>query len=47
MNNSLAIVLALLIIGFFALDHFVLHLNAPMLALDAVVSLTKKMAFWR
>ena len=47
MTNTLAIWLALLIIGFFVLDHFVLHLDAQSIALRGLLDLITKVAFWR
>ena len=47
MTNTLAIVLASLIVGFFALDYFVLHLDAGTIALRKIVELIRILAFWR
>lgn len=47
MTNTLAIWLALLIVGFFALDHFVLHLDAATIVLRKIVDLIGILAFWR
>ncbi|WP_168769388.1 hypothetical protein [Yoonia sediminilitoris] len=47
MTNPIAIFLGALIIGFFALDHFVLHWNLPVLAMQALAKITAYIAFWR
>ncbi|MCO4841525.1 MAG: hypothetical protein KC439_01275 [Yoonia sp.] len=47
MTNTIAIWLGLTIIGFFALDHFVLHLNAIEIVLRGILQLIDKVAFWR
>lgn len=47
MTNTIAIWLALLIVGFFALDYFVLHLDAATIALRKVIDLIGVIAFWR
>lgn len=47
MINTIAIWLAILIVGFFALDYFVLGWDSPTLILRFVIDLTGNMAFWR
>lgn len=47
MTNTIAIWLGLAIIGFFALDHFVLHLDAIEIVLRGILELIDKVAFWR
>ena len=47
MTNTIAIWLAILIVGFFALDYFVLGWDSPTLILRLVIDLTGNMAFWR
>jgi hypothetical protein len=46
-TNRLAVILALLVIGFFVLDHFVLHWGAPLFLARKLADLTSWMAFWR
>lgn len=47
MTNTIAIWLGLAIIGFFALDRFVLHLNGIEIVLRGLLQLIDKVAFWR
>ncbi|MEN8896298.1 MAG: hypothetical protein ABF248_09450 [Yoonia sp.] len=47
MTNTLAIWLGLLIIGFFVLDHFVLHWDAINVVLRGLLDVIGKVAFWR
>ncbi len=47
MTNRIAIWLGLLILGFFILDYFVLHLNAPYVVMRLLIELIDKMAIWR
>ncbi len=47
MTNRLAIVLGLLIVGFFILDAVVLHLDAPVWIMRRLAELIQTMAFWR
>lgn len=47
MTNTLALILATLIIGFFALDYFVLHLDAGPVLLRKIIELIQILAFWR
>jgi len=47
MTNQIAIGLALFIVGFFLLDHFVFHLDALTVVLRKIVSTINHMAFWR
>ncbi len=46
LTDKLAIFLALVVIGFFALDHFVLHLGAPLFLAKEFADLTWWVAFW-
>lgn len=47
MTTKLALILAALILGFFALDHFVLHLGAPLFLARKLADLVEWIAFWR
>ena len=47
MTNSIAIGLVLTIVGFFLLDHFVLHLDAATFLLRKLIALIDTLAFWR
>mgnify|MGYP000432989227 CR=1 FL=1 len=47
MTNTIAIWLAILIVGFFVLDHFVLHLDAVSFVLRHLITLIGMVAFWR
>lgn len=47
MTTKLTIILALLIAGFFALDHYVLHLNAFVFLAKKLIDLMNYMAIWR
>jgi hypothetical protein len=47
MTNRLAIVLGLLIVGFFVLDAVVLHLDAPIWIMRRLEDMIRQMAFWR
>ncbi|MEJ6398692.1 hypothetical protein [Yoonia sp. 208BN28-4] len=47
MTNGIAIFLALLIIGFFALDHYVLHLDALTFLFRRLIAVIDILAFWR
>jgi hypothetical protein len=47
MTNKTAVFLGLLIVGFFALDHFVLHWDAPVFLMRKLVALIEYLAFWR
>jgi hypothetical protein len=47
MTNQIALGLAIVIVGFFALDHFVLHLDAATVVMRKIVGLINMMAFWR
>ena len=47
MTNQIAIGLAIFIVGFFLLDHFVFHLDAMTVVLRKIVGAVKFMAFWR
>ena len=46
-TNRLALILGILVLGFFALDHWVLHLGAPLFLARKFTNLTDWMAFWR
>ncbi|WP_411890483.1 hypothetical protein [Yoonia sp. SDW83-1] len=47
MTNTIAICLGILIIGFFAIDHFVLEWNTPQFLMQQLIRLTEYIAFWR
>lgn len=47
MTNGFAIALGLCIIGFFALDHFVLHLDAARFTMLKLIAVIDWMAVWR
>jgi hypothetical protein len=47
MTNSIAVFLGLLIIGFVALDHFVLHWEVPVFLMRKLATLIEYIAFWR
>ena len=47
MTNTVAIGLILAIAAFFALDHIVLHLGAPLFLARKFYDLLQWMAFWR
>ncbi|WP_458790409.1 hypothetical protein [Yoonia sp. MH D7] len=47
MTNTIAIWLGLLIIGFFTIDHFFLHLGAVEILMRGLLQLISKIAFWR
>ncbi len=47
MTNAIAIFLGLLIIGFLALDHYVLHLDAVTFLFRKLISLIDILTFWR
>lgn len=47
MTNQIAIGLAVVIIGFLILDHFVFHLDAITFVMRKIIALIQKMAFWR
>jgi len=47
MNNTLAISLVILIIGFLALDHYVLHWEVGLFALRWLIDVITTLAFWR
>ena len=47
MTTQLAIIFAILIAGFFMLDHYVLHLNAGIFLAKKGVDLINYIAFWR
>ena len=47
MTNHIALALGLFIIGFFALDHFVLHMGAGLLIARKFMELIGWVAFWR
>jgi len=47
LTNRLAVILGLLVIGFFLLDHFVLGMGAPLFLARKVGELTDWLAFWR
>ncbi len=47
MTNTLAIWIVAFIAGFFLLDHFVLHLGAPLFLARKGMDLLEYLAFWR
>ncbi len=47
MTNRIAICLVLCIAGFFALDHYVLHLNARVMVMRGLIDAIGYLAFWR
>lgn len=47
MTNRIAVWLALLIIGFFVLDHYVLGLDAGVFLARKFMELIEYLAFWR
>ena len=47
MTNALAIGIGIVIAGFFLLDHFVLHLGAPLFLARKGMDLIEWLAFWR
>lgn len=47
MTNTVTIWLALLILGFFVLDHFVLGLEAGLFLARRGLDLIEYLAFWR
>ena len=47
MTNTIAICLGLLILGVFALDHFVLEWELPQFLMQQLIRLTEYIAFWR
>lgn len=47
MTNGVALFLAVLIIGFFTLDHYVLHLDALQFLFRRMISVIDILAFWR
>lgn len=46
-TNTIALALAILILGLFALDYLVLDWNLPLFIARKVVVLTEWLAFWR
>lgn len=47
MTTRLAFIVMFLIVGFFVLDHYVLHLNAFIFLAKKGVDLMQAIAFWR
>lgn len=47
MTNALALWFVALIAAFFALDHFVLQLDAPLFLAQKFLDLLRWVAFWR
>ena len=47
MSNTLAFTLVIIIVGFFALDHFVLQLDAARFLFRKLIDLIQWMAIWR
>jgi hypothetical protein len=46
MTNRLALVLGALLVGFFLLDAYVLHLGAPLFLAGKIGDLMNYIAFW-
>ncbi len=47
MTDRIAVFLALFIVSFFLLDHFVLHLEMGTIVLRGIVDAVRWLAFWR
>ena len=47
MTNTLAIILGLLIAGFFALDHYMFDWGATIFLMRKLMELIEHLAFWR
>lgn len=47
MTTKIALSLALLIVGFFVLDHFVLQMNTGVFLGKRMIGLINQMAVWR
>ncbi len=47
MTNTLTIWIVALIAGFFLVDHFILHLGAPLFLARKGMDLIDYLAFWR
>ncbi|MBU2993474.1 hypothetical protein Q4555_00210 [Octadecabacter sp. 1_MG-2023] len=47
MTTKLSIILILLIVGFFVLDHYVLHLDAGVFLAKKGIELINYLAIWR
>jgi hypothetical protein len=47
MTNTLAFWIIACIFGFFLLDHFILHLGAPLFLARKGLDLIEYLAFWR
>lgn len=47
MTNSIAVVLALMVVGLLVLDSTVLHWNLPLLIGREMLSLIEWVSFWR
>jgi len=47
MNNQTALVLGILVVGFFAVDFFYLGWDAPIFLGKKFLALIEEMAFWR
>jgi len=47
MTTRLSLILALLIVGFFVLDHYVLHLDAGVFLAKKGIELINYIAIWR
>lgn len=47
MTTRLAFILMFLIVGFFVLDHYVLHLDALVFIARKGIDLLQYIAFWR
>lgn len=47
MNNQWAVGIGLLVLGFFALDHFYLEWNMPQFIMIQLIRIIDWMAIWR
>lgn len=47
MTNTLAIWIVVIVVGFFALDHYVLHWDADIIVMRLVTDTVQEIAFWR
>lgn len=47
MNTQIAIGIAVVIIGFFVLDHFVFELDAITFVMRKIIAAIRVLAFWR
>jgi len=47
MSNTLAISLIILVVGFLALDHYVLHWDVALFAMRKLIGMIDTLAIWR